>query len=1651
MSRKILHRRFLMYLGVASLFAMCAQAAETQIDAPDAPNWGKDLTMGTLLKPGISVNTMGALKAPSHAKSDGNVKDGDFVLKLFDTRIPKATNVGERISDTDLSVYRHHQWDIGSIGNVYGLTIDNARNIYATSSVNYGTTYGGADAAIGYGAIGDGTSNEIGNNNDDDSVDPNRFGASGVVYKIDKGNGDVSVFAKLPQTKQTFKQQSCEEDSDVTVDRNTGLGLGNIAYDATHNQFFVSDFSDGKIYRIDADGTVEGNYTIDGYDGLSMSDNKTSGKAPYGLAVSPDGKKLYVGTVDFDTYYKPHIFAIELDKNGKFTNTIIDQDATLVDDLKYTQNIGGIYAGKESDGTGPVWAAYSDLQFTPNGELMVGVRAGCKGTIASSYNHGGTVYLLKKDNNGKYNQADDKLPGSTSYSGEPDGTNNRDSRAGAGRYDEGALPIYVNIKDDGDGVGELNTGPSDGYGGVSIYDTKDGNFSYFATYGDNMKEVGYHGFVSFPSDFDLNTSSESIITPMTTYRSLPSSNKSGTRHDYKGIGGDIEVLSVQEDWGDAPDSYGTSDGENGPHHIIKSDAVYLGRSVDAEPNGKPSVDANGDDNDVTPDDEDGITLHDLEQNATSYTIKADDIYANNGSGDDVTIHAWIDFNGNGKFDSDEYASTTVKNGEHKPTSDLVWSGLSGLKAGYTYARFRITNDNNIDENTPTGQASDGEVEDYKLYIKPIVGVGSLVWNDTNNNGIQDANESGIDGVTVKLLDSNGNELKSTTTADGGKYSFCGLDEGSYKVQVSLNGYLKSSKQTSSTNDGNDSDSNIASEDDNAYTTATIDLRADQEPTGELSLLTTSDSICPHIPDGNSDATIDFGFYIPVPKIDVEKWTNGVQADNDNGSKLHVGDKVTWTYLIKNIGTEDLNNVKLVDDKEGNINCSKDTLAVDENITCTKTSTVPESQLGEVYENIASVSAKGVITGKDVNDSDPSHYYVPAVAVGSLVWSDANHNGKQDANEAGIEGVTVNLLDSNGKTIKTTTTDKNGKYCFCKLYEGDYKVQVDMSKVPGYRATDNQVANANSDKDNDSNIKDANESSKIYTSSVITLSEGGEPTGENSPISGSDDSSSCNLPDANKNSTVDFGFFNPDPKIDIEKHTNGKDADDANGDDVPVVLKGSTVTWTYIVKNIGAETLNSISVKDNQEGDISCPKTTLAVGESMTCEANATAIDGLYENNSTVTAVGKVSGKSVSDKDPSHYRGVDPKIDIEKSTNGKDADDANGTDVPHIALGHKVTWKYVVTNIGDEDLKDIKVTDNKIPTLKCSKDYLAVGESMSCEATGVATKGLYENNSTVVGVGVHTGKEVSDKDPSHYIGVDEPASIGDRVWYDDDKDGIQGYDELGVKGVTVELLDCNGKKLQTTKTDSDGKYLFDNLAVGDYKIKFLLSTLPDGFNPTIKDTKGSDADDSDAEVSTGVTECTNLSSGESDLSWDMGVISELYMIGTTFWVDLDHNNVYNKTVDEPIDGAKVELLDADGNKLYWTNRHLSVTTTDNGDPIETVTKNGGQYRFYVPAGKYRVRFHMPKKYKDQKYHFVKADKNSDDDTDINKADETGTTDVVEVGPNTKSKDLTLDAGIECPCADLKSARADAFTNIGLVVMILGIMFMGFAFREQEEMI
>ncbi len=179
-----------------------------------------------------------------------------------------------------------------------------------------------------------------------------------------------------------------------------------------------------------------------------------------------------------------------------------------------------------------------------------------------------------------------------------------------------------------------------------------------------------------------------------------------------------------------------------------------------------------------------------------------------------------------------------------------------------------------------------------------------------------------------------------------------------------------------------------------------------------------------------------------------------------------------------------------------------------------------------------------------------------------------------------------------------------------------------------------------------------------------------------------------------------------------------------------------------------------------------------------------------------------------------------------------------------------------------------------------------------------------------------------------------AELGDTIWFDTDKDGIQDADEIGAAGVTVLLKDEAGVTIAQTETDADGNYLFSGLAAGDYKVCVVA---PGAYAFTAQNA-GDDAADSDV-AANGMSDVVTLAEGESNLTVDAGLVDPgtASLEGRVF-CDENGNDVRDNG-DGPVDNVKVTLLTAAG---------VAVATT--------TTAADGSYSFTgLDAGDYKVQF------------------------------------------------------------------------------------------------
>lgn len=316
--------------------------------------------------------------------------------------------------------------------------------------------------------------------------------------------------------------------------------------------------------------------------------------------------------------------------------------------------------------------------------------------------------------------------------------------------------------------------------------------------------------------------------------------------------------------------------------------------------------------------------------------------------------------------------------------------------------------------------------------KPASIAGS-VYEDLNNNGVQDAGEQGISGVTVSLLQADGSPvmvegnggtmvaLQVTTDADG-NYKFENLKAGNYQIQETQPAGYEDGIDTAGSLGGIVSNDNIRE----------IMLKTGQNGVnydfGELRPISISGYVSQANPDGTCSHPGQPG-YTGIQGVTIELYdqsgsriaTTMTAAD---GSFKFEG-LVPGTYTIKEIqpngfrdGMETVGNVGGT--TRGQLNSNAD----------------------DTISQIILTSGEQAVGYGFCEHQD--------AAISGTVFHDRNNNGIQETGEEGISGATVRLLDANGNPIMiqsgqnmialTATTDADGNYRFDGLAAGEYQVQ-----------------------------------------------------------------------------------------------------------------------------------------------------------------------------------------------------------------------------------------------------------------------------------------------------------------------------------------------------------------------------------------------------------------------------------------------------------------------------------------------------------------------------------------------------------------------------------------------------------------------------------
>lgn len=191
-------------------------------------------------------------------------------------------------------------------------------------------------------------------------------------------------------------------------------------------------------------------------------------------------------------------------------------------------------------------------------------------------------------------------------------------------------------------------------------------------------------------------------------------------------------------------------------------------------------------------------------------------------------------------------------------------------------------------------------------------------------------------------------------------------------------------------------------------------------------------------------------------------------------------------------------------------------------------------------------------------------------------------------------------------------------------------------------------------------------------------------------------------------------------------------------------------------------------------------------------------------------------------------------------------------------------------------------------------------------------------------------------------------VGDRVWFDQNANGIQDSDEPGLPGVSVTLYTSAGVLAGApVTTDANGNYAFLNLPPGDYYVQI---TPPIGYSVSPQDEGTDDQADSDIDPTTRQTAITTIDLNESDPTWDAGLY-QLVSVGDLIWNDSNNNGLVDGD-EAGIDGVLVTLLRlADDTEEIGTNEYVAIHTKSVGGHYLFTKLQPGIYQVELDAANF----------------------------------------------------------------------------------------------------
>ena len=796
-----------------------------------------------------------------------------------------------------------------------------------------------------------------------------------------------------------------------------------------------------------------------------------------------------------------------------------------------------------------------------------------------------------------------------------------------------------------------------------------------------------------------------------------------------------------------------------------------------------------------------------------------------------------------------------------------------------------------------------------------------VYYDANDSSSYDNGEEGFKDITVELLGADGNVVATTTTDADGNYSFTRLPAGDYTVKVTKAGAIANLTQTEDPDSTKDN------------TSGTVTLNADN-PVQE---------------------NINFGY---VKKHAI---SGNVYLDQNRDKTKNTGDLPQGGVTVKLVDASGAVVATTTTDTDGNYSFTglgdgTYTVAVDKTGPLAST-----EQTEDPSGNADSRSQAITFTRNDPDVTNVNFGYAEDYTVSGTVYYDKDRSETLNNGEPGFDGVTVNLLDEAGATVATTTTKADGTYSFAKLPAGKYTVKVEPSDLlkkleqtedpDGTKDHTSGVVQVSHDNPSVTNVNFGYATNYTIKGTIYRDADRSESLEDGEKLY---QGVTVDLLDASGNvvatTTTDahgaYAFTNLEegtykvrvrqegPIADLVQTEDPDATKDNTSGDITLELNNpikENVNFGYISDNSIAGTVYR---DDNRSGALNpgekgYPEQTVqlldkdgAVVATTKTDANgAYSFDNLPDGTYSVRVVkdGALTDlEQTGDPDSTLDNASEPITLNEANPTKKNVDFGyvpdyfitgtiyrDGNRSGALDSDEKL-YEGVTVQLRDKDGNVVATTTtdadgaysfDKLPAGTYSVTVVQDGPIASLEQTGDpdATK---DNASAPI--------TLNNDNPSTTdinFGYVNNNSLSGTVYRDDSRNERQDATEPGYSGVTVQLLDKDGKVIATTTTDKDGKYSFEHLPDGTYSVK------------VVKDGVLADADqtgDPDTTLDNASKPITLDEKNPTKSDVDFGYVPNNTITGTVY---RDDNRDKTINGDEPgLERVSVQLLDEDGTLL-----------------------------------------------------------------------------------------------------------------------------------------